>query len=803
MRVGVGYSDHPDSASAGTLAARAAVKNSGRRDACDVVLLFGTARHDMKMLRAAVAAEAGASARIYGGGAVGVITNDAFGYAGDQVGVACIWLDGSDWRALVDDGLLESERESGVRLGKGLAALGTKRDSPVILLYDAVDRTAGDVRLLMATWLLAGIEEGMGFLPDLMGAGIQGDHVCTPTKQFVGGSIGEHCAMAFAFSDDICVDSVIMHGCRPASRYYTVTKADGPVILEINGRPAIEFMDGILGPEIVPDQYPFFLLFGINHGERWEYDENNYASRLCLGLDKARGGIVMFEPDMQEGTEFQLMLRSFDFDYMALKIEALFDRLDGRRPVFAMYFDCAGRCAGYGGVDIEDAYVLRRAVGSRVPLLGLYSGVEIASLGGRPRGLDWTGVFCLFSQGAPGERQKAARSGVKAWSGKKAGEKRGIPIEAVLKLSEQNAAKALSLDAQSIAIRHELEQKRRGFGLLAELSASLRHALEYENILKTVAQRINSTLNMQKTAVLIPAGGGMFLPFVLQGYSEEEKARLAGCGIEVDPAVLDAETPVLVTAADDPGRLSGLRDALKLPYFVSVPIIVKDDLTGVLITGRMVEQTPFLSRLGRNDLETVQAVGALLASLLVFQQLDDANKKAQTDALTGLSNRRLLESRTGRVLSDEDDARMHALVLIDIDLFKQINDTYGHLRGDGVLKALANALRQSFRSSDVIARIGGDEFAVFCIGIGGLKQIAMVMSRLMDKWHGVELVNEDGTSFRATLSIGVSIAPRDGADYRTLFDKADTALYESKRRGRDRVTICDPPGGDEPAEQVK
>jgi diguanylate cyclase (GGDEF)-like protein len=801
MRVGVGYSDDPDSASAGTLAVRAAVENSARRDACDVVLLFGTARHDMERLCAAAAAEAGGAARIYGGGAVGIITNDAFGYAGDQVGAACVWLDGSDWRALVDDGLLASERDSGVRLGRELSALGTQRDSPVILLYDTVDRTGDGVRLLMATWLLEGIEEGLGFLPDLMGAGMLGDHVCTPTKQIIGGSTGEHCAMAFAFSDDIRIDSVIMHGCRPASRYYTVTKADGPVILEINGRPAIEFMDGILGPGIVPDQYPFFLIFGINHGERWgEYDENNYASRLCLGLDKARGGIVMFEPDMHEGTEFQLMLRSLDLDYMVPKIEALFDRLDGREPVFAMYFDCAGRCAGYGGVDIEDAYALHRTIGSRVPLLGLYTGVEIASLGGRPRGLDWTGVLCLFSQGASDGRRSAGRSGARAWGGDKgkrarsAGSGRGdIPIEAVLELSEQNAAKVLSLDAQSIAIRHELEQKRRGFSLLAELSVSLRHASKYENILRTVAQRINSALNMQKTVVLIPAGDGAFIPFVLQGYSEEEKSQIEGRDIGVDPALLDGEKPVLVTAADDPGRLSALREALKLSYFISVPVIVKDELAAILITGRMAEQTPFLLRLGRSDMETVQAVGALLASLFVSRQLDDANKKAQTDALTGLANRRLLESRAARILSGgKNDDQMHALVLIDFDWFKEVNDVHGHLRGDGALKALASVLRHSFRASDIVARIGGDEFAVFCIGIGGLDLIASAVSRLMKKWRATELAGEGKTTFRATLSIGVSIAPRDGADYRALFDKADAALYRSKREGRDRYTIHDP-----------
>ncbi|MDR2113635.1 MAG: FIST C-terminal domain-containing protein, partial [Candidatus Accumulibacter sp.] len=641
MRVGVGYSDLPDSASAGAQAVRAAMKMSGRRDACDIVLLFCTARHDVDTLRAAAASEAGDAALIYGGGAVGIITNETFGYAGDQVGAACIWLDGADCQVLIDGGLRESEEESGIRLGRRLAALGTKPDSPVMLFYDAVDRSEGGIRMLMATWLLAGIEKGLGFLPDLNGAGLLGDHVCTPTRQFVGRSIGEYCAMALAFSDDIRIDSAIMHGCRPASPYYTVTRADGPVILEINGKSAIEFMDGILGPAIKPEQYPFFLILGINHGERWgEYNEDDYASRLCLGLDRERGGIVMFEPDMEEGTEFQLMYRSLDLDYMPPKIEALFDRLDGREPVFAMYIDCAGRCAGYGGVDIEDAYVVRGIVGSRVPLLGLYSGVEIASIGGRPRGLDWTGVFCLFSQGGSGGRSAGKRPAAKPWRRKKRA-RESVPVAAALKLGEQNAAKVLALDAQSIAIRHELEQKRRGFILLAELSVSLRQTSEYEGMLETVARRVNGALNMQKTAVLVPASEDRFIPVVLQGYSEDEKSRLDGQSLAVAPGLLNARTPVLVTAADGEERLANLRRMLGLPYFVSVPIVVKDELAIILITGRMVEQAPFLSRLGRGDVETVQAVGMLLASLLVYQQLDDANKKARTDVLTGLYNRGL------------------------------------------------------------------------------------------------------------------------------------------------------------------
>ncbi len=189
-----------------------------------------------------------------------------------------------------------------------------------------------------------------------------------------------------------------MHGCYPATGYYTVTKSDAQTILEINDEPALKFMDKLLGSAVTPEQYPFFLILGVNGSEKWgQFDESSYASRLYLGIDKERDGIVMFEPDMVAGTEFQVMYRSLDLDYMAPKMEALFAGIDGRRPVFALYIDCAGRAAGYGGLDMEDTLVVQRTVAGRAPLLGIYTGVEIADIQGRPRVLDWTGVFCLFS----------------------------------------------------------------------------------------------------------------------------------------------------------------------------------------------------------------------------------------------------------------------------------------------------------------------------------------------------------------------------------------------------------------------
>ena len=792
MKVGVGYSDNPDSVFAGRQASRSAIQNAGRTEPCDLVLLFATARHNQQVLRKEVAAVVGNSHNIYGGGAVGIITNDQFGYAGDQVGVACIWLDGSECTMLTETGLLESEMATGERLGKKLAEIGTKQDSPVMLFYDAVDKGENDLRLLMATWILEGLEKGLGFLPDLTGAGMQGDHVCSSTQQYLGEEMGDHSAFAMTFSDDIRMDSIIMHGCRPASPYYTVTKAEGSVILEINGKPAISFMDELVGPSITPEDYPFFLLFGINHGERWgDYNENNYASRLCLDIDKERGGIVMFEPDMVEGTQFQLMIRSLDLDYMKPRINEFFEKLDDRELIFSMYIDCAGRCAGYGGIEMEDAVVIQEAVKDRVPLLGLYTGVEIGSIGGRPRGLDWTGVFCVFSKYKDGE--KPADKNIPVWNTKKNDwADDSVSPDALKKLCVQNATKVLSLDTQSITIRHELEQKRRGFSLLAELSVSLRQGGGNEGIFLPVTQRINAALNMQKTVVLFPDAEGKFIPSVLQGYTAEEKAELAGRQIHLPDEMLEMEHLVLVTGADDPGRLADIREIIKMPYFISAPVVVETKIAAVLITGRMVEASPFLSRLGHNDVETVQAICALLATILVYQRLDVATRQAQTDVLTGLWNRGALEQQTTAILKQElVYGKMSAFIMIDFDYFKQVNDNYGHMVGDEALKTLGDTLRSNFRATDIVARLGGDEFAVFCTLTGNVDRISQKVGRLMETWSSTPLMTADGTSYFSTLSIGISIAPRDGITYNELLHKADIALYKSKQRGRNQYTIYD------------
>ena len=204
------------------------------------------------------------------------------------------------------------------------------------------------------------------------------------------------------------------------------------------------------------------------------------------------------------------------------------------------------------------------------------------------------------------------------------------------RISEGNAAKILALDAQSIAIRHELEQKRRGFALLAELSVSLRRRPGHESVFESVfipaARRLNAALNMQRTAVLTLGEKGCFRASVLQGYPEKREKIVASRSIEVDEELLDPERPVLVNGADPADRLASLREAVEIPYLISTALLYDNAVGAILITGRMAEEAPFLFRLRRSDVETVRAVGALMTAVLMEQRLGDKLRKARDQA---------------------------------------------------------------------------------------------------------------------------------------------------------------------------
>ncbi|KGP79498.1 MULTISPECIES: GGDEF domain-containing protein [unclassified Paenibacillus] len=164
-------------------------------------------------------------------------------------------------------------------------------------------------------------------------------------------------------------------------------------------------------------------------------------------------------------------------------------------------------------------------------------------------------------------------------------------------------------------------------------------------------------------------------------------------------------------------------------------------------------------------------------------------RKASTDHLTNLSNRRQFEKSLELELERARETKQKlSLLVIDIDRFKKVNDTFGHSSGDAVLKQLGQLLIKHARSADIVSRNGGEEFAILLLDCGHHQAMAIAESirQAVEKYL---FALPDGNTIRLTISIGVAVFPDhcDDRDDNDFFEQADRALYEAKNTGRNRV----------------
>ncbi len=190
--------------------------------------------------------------------------------------------------------------------------------------------------------------------------------------------------------------------------------------------------------------------------------------------------------------------------------------------------------------------------------------------------------------------------------------------------------------------------------------------------------------------------------------------------------------------------------------------------------------------------------GRITAEIAVFQDVterkaveEQAKHLALHDPLTELPNRTLLLDRLGHALAGARRENSGiAVMLLDLDGFKDVNDTFGHLAGDQLLRVVAHRIASAIRASDTLARLGGDEFALIQTKV---RRPADIIS-LADKVLGTVTVpfRLDGQEVHASASLGIAVFPQDGQDVDTLLKNADLALYRAKSEGRGRFHFFEP-----------
>lgn len=200
-----------------------------------------------------------------------------------------------------------------------------------------------------------------------------------------------------------------------------------------------------------------------------------------------------------------------------------------------------------------------------------------------------------------------------------------------------------------------------------------------------------------------------------------------------------------------------------------------------ILTAETIRQQPWLTPL-------VLIVMVLLQRSSLVAQLEVA---ATTDAKTGLLNAAAWQELAQRELvRAQRDGSPCAVLLLDLDHFKNVNDTLGHLAGDSALRAIGEALKRELRGYDAVARFGGEEFVVFLNDVS-IDAAIQVADRTLSRIRGLVVAGSvaEGVHLSLTGSIGVAAYPQHGEDLTDLLESADSALYAAKRAGRDQVAV--------------
>lgn len=324
-----------------------------------------------------------------------------------------------------------------------------------------------------------------------------------------------------------------------------------------------------------------------------------------------------------------------------------------------------------------------------------------------------------------------------------------------------------------------------------QLERAVRRAGEMLRSTHDMDQILTTVINMATDAVDAEAG-------VLWMMSPEDEALLpsrlarkilpslapvaAGDGIVGRAAVGGAS--VIVSHQGSTPPAAGEPDA---PAAIAVPVYADGDLLGVIALYRLDPDDPFSERDHETVLFLAQQARVAVENVLLHEE---AQRLSLTDALTGIANRRYFEMQFRQVLATS--TRFHrpfCVLMIDLDKFKDVNDVYGHQRGDATLIELAQRVAQVLREVDTFARFGGEEF-ICLLTETDLAGAETTAGKILEAIRSQPFGATGQKPIHLTVSIGVAAFPDHGDRLEVLVDAADQALYRAKQSGRDRVDVA-------------
>ncbi|MGE0160398.1 MAG: EAL domain-containing protein [Gemmatimonadales bacterium] len=325
----------------------------------------------------------------------------------------------------------------------------------------------------------------------------------------------------------------------------------------------------------------------------------------------------------------------------------------------------------------------------------------------------------------------------------------------------------------------ELTQASWRAGGSREIACTMRDVSEQRATENELHQLAAATEHLREAIVISTAGEGGDGPTIV--YVNAAFTRITGY---MESEILGRSFSVLAGPSTDQGSLQAMHHFMRAGESAAAELVAhrKDGREFLLAW----QAAPIASSAGG-----APSFVSILRDVTGERNAQQALSRADRDALTGLPNREVLEKRLRRSIEraqERDDYRF-AVLFIDLDGFKQVNDDFGHVVGDQLLNSAAERLERTVRPGDTLARFGGDEFVILLEYVTGIADVIMVADRVQRRLETTFKLN--GREHRIAASIGVALSETGYKDARDAIRDADEAMYEAKRKGKGRLEFSD------------
>ncbi len=323
---------------------------------------------------------------------------------------------------------------------------------------------------------------------------------------------------------------------------------------------------------------------------------------------------------------------------------------------------------------------------------------------------------------------------------------------------------------------------------LIEINSIITSSLERDSVLQNILYLTKELMECERISLLLVSNDKEYLQFAIIT-QEDEKDDLSSVflkkGEGIAGTVWEHGKSILIKNATKDIRISRKADTateFETRSLIAVPLVVNGEIIGVI---EAINPTK-LKHFSKSDVEILEFL-SIQAAISIYNT--NLYYLAITDGMTGLFIHRFFQQRLEEeFVRASRHNRELSLIMFDIDHFKNFNDTYGHQSGDEVIKAVSKIIKKGCRSSDVPCRYGGEEISVILpeTGLDGAYKFA---EKIRENIESFRLNSIDGTALKITISGGISSLTPEVKSKQDLIQKADEALYFSKRNGRNKISI--------------